>query len=63
MDPAGAVENAWNPEIDGKRVDVVTAGKFIDKETKIRVVETSGNRVVVRAVRWVKGGEDLRRSA
>jgi membrane-bound serine protease (ClpP class) len=40
--PAGAAR------IDGKRVDVVTTGQFIDKDRPIRVVEVSGNRVVVR---------------
>ena len=36
--------------IDGKRVDVVATGKFIDKDKRVRVTETSGNRVVVREV-------------
>lgn len=36
--------------IDGKRVDVVATGTFIDRDSRIRVVETSGNRVVVREI-------------
>ncbi|MBN1442313.1 MAG: hypothetical protein JXA90_06365 [Planctomycetes bacterium] len=36
--------------IDGKRVDVVAPGKFIEKGHRVRVVETSGNRVVVREI-------------
>lgn len=34
--------------IDGKKVDVVATGAFIDKNRPIQVVDTSGNRVVVR---------------
>ncbi len=37
-------------KIDGKRVDVVTSGKFIDQDKRVQVVETSGNRVVVREI-------------
>ncbi len=36
--------------IDGKRVDVVATGKFIEKDRRVRVVETTGNRVVVREI-------------
>lgn len=36
--------------IDGKKVDVVSGGAFIDKDARIRVVEISGNRVVVRQI-------------
>jgi membrane-bound serine protease (ClpP class) len=36
--------------IDGKRVDVVTEGPFIDRGTPVRVVAVEGMRVVVRAV-------------
>ena len=36
--------------IDGKKVDVVSRGAFIDKDARIRVVELSGNRVVVRSI-------------
>ena len=34
--------------IDGRKVDVVTLGDYIDKDVPIRVVDNSGNRVVVR---------------
>ena len=36
--------------INGKRVDVVTEGSLIEKGTAIRVVDTEGLRVVVRAL-------------
>ncbi len=36
--------------IDGNKVDVVSGGTFIDKNARIRVVELSGNRVVVRSI-------------
>lgn len=42
--PAGAAE------IDGRRVDVVTDGDFIDPGTRVRVAEVVGSRVVVRPV-------------
>ncbi len=34
--------------IDGNKVDVVTMGDFIEKDIPVRVVDNSGNRVVVR---------------
>ncbi len=34
--------------IDGRRVDVVASGGFIEKGKPIEVIETSGNRVVVK---------------
>jgi membrane-bound serine protease (ClpP class) len=34
--------------IDGRKVDVVTLGDYIDKDVPVRVVDNSGNRVVVR---------------
>jgi membrane-bound ClpP family serine protease len=34
--------------IDGKRVDVVSRGEYIDKDTHLVVMEVTGNRVVVR---------------
>ncbi|MGR3319294.1 MAG: NfeD family protein [Candidatus Anammoxibacter sp.] len=37
--------------IDGKRIDVVTAGDMIEKNTKVKVIEVEGNRVVVRTVK------------
>lgn len=36
-------------EIDGKRVDVVSEGSFIPRETLVEVIEVDGDRVVVRA--------------
>ena len=37
--------------VNGKRIDVVTSGEMIEKNTRIRITEVSGNRVVVRCVR------------
>lgn len=34
--------------IDGKRIDVVATGGFIEKGKPIKVIDTSGNRVVVK---------------
>lgn len=42
--PAGAAL------FDGKRVDVVSDGHFIPREATVKVVDISGNRVVVRQV-------------
>ncbi len=39
--------------IDGKKVDVVSVGDFIDKEEPVTVVEVSGNRVVVRRMEGI----------
>ena len=36
--------------INGKLVDVVSDGDFIDPGTQIEVIEVAGNRVVVRAI-------------
>ncbi len=36
--------------IAGQRVDVVTEGSLIEKDTPIRVVQVEGSRIVVRAV-------------
>lgn len=36
--------------INGKRVDVVTSGSMIEKNTKVKVIEVEGNRVVVKPV-------------
>ena len=41
--PAGVVA------IDGRRIDVVTAGELVARGTPVRVVKVEGNRVVVRA--------------
>ena len=35
----------------GKKVDVISEGEVIDPDTRVRVVEVKGNRVVVRPVR------------
>lgn len=35
--------------IDGKRIDVVTNGEFIQPETEVEVVDVEGRRVVVRS--------------
>ena len=40
---------AGRATVDGVRMDVVTEGGYIDAETPLRVIEVSGNRVVVRA--------------
>lgn len=40
--PAGSVE------IDNSRYNVVTQGEFIEKDSKIEVIEVEGNRVVVK---------------
>jgi membrane-bound serine protease (ClpP class) len=42
--PAGMVM------IEGKRIDVVTAGELVEKGKRVRVVKVEGNRVVVKAV-------------
>jgi len=39
--PAGSIV------IDGKRIDAVTNGSFIERDAKIRVLEVHGSRVVV----------------
>lgn len=45
-----ALRPAGLAEIDGRRVDVVAAGRFIEKARRVRVIDLSGNRVVVRDV-------------
>jgi len=44
---------AGTAEIDGKRVDVVTDSEFIEKGSKIEVVEVEGIRVVVREINTI----------
>jgi membrane-bound serine protease (ClpP class) len=39
--PAGTVQ------LDGRRIDAVSNGMFIDKDAEVRIVEVHGNRVVV----------------
>ncbi len=50
----GVVESPLRPtgiaRIDGRRVDVVTRGELLAVGTRVRVVEVSGNRVVVAAL-------------
>ena len=50
----GTVESALRPtgiaRIDGRRVDVVTRGEQIEPGVRVRVVEVSGNRLVVAAL-------------
>jgi membrane-bound serine protease (ClpP class) len=53
LDQAGTAFTALRPSgtalINGKRVDVVTEGPFIERGAPIKVVATEGLRVVVRA--------------
>ena len=42
--PAGTIE------IDGKRVDAVSEGGFIEKDRKVKVISVSGSRIVVREI-------------
>jgi membrane-bound serine protease (ClpP class) len=35
--------------IDGRRVDVVTRGEMVLKNTRIKVIEVRGNRIVVKS--------------
>jgi membrane-bound serine protease (ClpP class) len=50
----GVIEAACRPagmaRIEGRRVDVVTRGEWIDAGEKVHVVEVQGNRVVVSRV-------------
>ena len=41
---------AGNADFDGKKVDVVSRGEFIEKDKKIEVIEIEGNRIVVKEV-------------
>jgi membrane-bound serine protease (ClpP class) len=34
--------------IDGKRVDVVTRGEYIEKDSAIMVIAVTGNQIIVR---------------
>ena len=38
---------AGKANFDGRRIDVVTDGDFIEKNQKVEIVEISGNRIVV----------------
>lgn len=57
----GTVESALRPtgiaRIDGRRVDVVTRGELLEPGTRVRVVEVSGNRLVVAAVEQPPQGQ------
>ena len=52
MGRSGVTKSALRPAgvalIDGKRVDVVASRGFIEKDKQVKVIETSGNRVVVK---------------
>ncbi len=41
---------AGTAKIEGKRIDVVSEGIFLPKDTEIKVVTVKGNRVVVRKI-------------
>jgi membrane-bound serine protease (ClpP class) len=41
--------------IDGRKVDVVTQGDFVQRDVHVRVIDNAGNRVVVRAVSPARG--------
>lgn len=36
--------------IDGRRVDVVTRGEMVSKNTRIKIIEVRGNRVIVKSI-------------
>ena len=38
-------------DFDGNRVDVVTQGEMIEKGIRVRVIDVSGNRVMVEEVK------------
>jgi len=58
----GRVESKCRPagvaRIDGRRVDVVTRGEWIESGTESEVLEVSGNRVVVTGLRDRREGAD-----
>jgi len=39
-----------NVDFDGSKLEVVSQGEFIEKGTKVEVIEIEGNRVVVKAI-------------
>ena len=53
-DAEGVAKTALRPSgiavIDGRRVDVVTEGKIIETGSPVRVVDVTGNRIVVRRI-------------
>ena len=55
-DNCGEPDNGVTPlhpsgvaRIDGHRLDVVTRGEMLEKGTPVVVIETAGNRIVVKA--------------
>lgn len=40
-----------NVDFDGVRLDVVTRGEYLEKDTPVDVIEVEGNRIVVRATK------------
>jgi len=50
----GVVESALRPtgivRIDGRRVDAITRGELLEPPARVRVIEVSGNRIVVAAL-------------
>ncbi len=59
----GVTRNTLRPsgaaEIDGERLDVVSEGEFIPRDTEVEVTHVQGRRIVVRAIREEnRDGED-----
>ncbi|WP_246470190.1 NfeD family protein [Cohnella nanjingensis] len=46
-----ALRPAGIAEVDGKRIDVVTSGEFVDRGRRVRVTSTDGTRILVEEVR------------
>ena len=46
-DVISALRPAGSVRVDGKRIDAVSSGSFIDKGKAVRVIEVEGHRVVV----------------
>ncbi|MEE8410749.1 MAG: NfeD family protein, partial [Myxococcota bacterium] len=49
----GDLRPAGIAEFEGKRVDVVSQGGFIDKKSAVEVVQVDGNRIVVKVINKV----------
>lgn len=45
-----ALRPSGTAEFDGVKLDVVSQGEFIPKDSKIKVIEVSGRRIVVKAI-------------
>jgi membrane-bound serine protease (ClpP class) len=54
---ASPLRPAGIADIEGQRVDVVSQGEYIEKDTTVEVVRVDGNRIVVRRA---QGGRDTR---